>query len=99
MIKSKISGVGYYVPENIVKNSDIEEMMDTSDQWIRERTGIEERRWVNDDKLSTSLMGTYASQAAIKDARSDKNLKDFIKKWNKFVRQFGSQIVFFASAP
>ena len=56
MIKSKISGVGYYVPENIVKNSDIEEMMDTSDQWIRERTGIEERRWVNDDKLSTSLM-------------------------------------------
>ena len=71
MIKSKISGVGYYVPENIVKNSDIEEMMDTSDQWIRERTGIEERRWVNDDKLSTSLMGTYASEAAIKDAGND----------------------------
>ena len=78
MIKSKISGVGYYVPENIVKNSDIEEMMDTSDQWIRERTGIEERRWVNDDKLSTSLMGTYASEAAIKDARIDKNDIDFI---------------------
>ena len=78
MIKSKISGVGYYVPENIVKNSDIEEIMDTSDQWIRERTGIEERRWVNDDKLSTSLMGTYASEAAIKDARIDKNDIDFI---------------------
>ena len=78
MIKSKISGVGYYVPENIVKNSDIEEMMDTSDQWIRERTGIEERRWVNDDKLSTSLMGTYASEAAIKDAGIDKNDIDFI---------------------
>ena len=78
MIKSKISGVGYYVPENIVKNSDIEEMMDTSDQWIRERTGIEERRWVNDDKLSTSLMGTYASEAAIKDSGIDKNDIDFI---------------------
>ncbi len=78
MIKSKISGVGYYVPENIVKNSDIEEMMDTSDQWIRERTGIEERRWVNDDKLSTSLMGTYASESAIKDAGIDKNDIDFI---------------------
>ena len=78
MIKSKISGVGYYVPENIVKNSDIEEMMDTSDQWIRERTGIEERRWVNDDKLSTSLMGSYASEAAIKDAGIDKNDIDFI---------------------
>ena len=78
MIKSKISGVGYYVPENIVKNSDIEEMMDTSDQWIRERTGIEERRWVNDNKLSTSLMGTYASEAAIKDAEIDKNDIDFI---------------------
>ena len=78
MIKSKISGVGYYVPENIVKNSDIEEMMDTSDQWIRERTGIEERRWVNDNKLSTSLMGTYASEAAIKDAGIDKNDIDFI---------------------
>jgi 3-oxoacyl-[acyl-carrier-protein] synthase-3 len=78
MIKSKISGVGYYVPENIVKNSDIEEMMDTSDQWIRERTGIQERRWVNDDKLSTSLMGTYASEAAIKDAGIDKNDIDFI---------------------
>ena len=42
MIRSKISGVGYYVPDNIVKNSDLEEMMNTSDQWIKERTGIEE---------------------------------------------------------
>ena len=40
MIRSKISGVGYYVPENIVKNSDLEEMMNTSDQWIKERTGL-----------------------------------------------------------
>ena len=78
MIRSKISGVGYYVPENIVKNSDLEEMMNTSDQWIKERTGIKERRWVNDNKLTTSLMGTYASEEAIRDAGIDKNDIDFI---------------------
>ncbi len=75
---SKISGVGFYVPENIVKNKDLEDVMNTSDEWIRERTGIEERRWVDDDKLSTSLMGTYAAEEAIKDARIDKNDIDFI---------------------
>ncbi len=78
MIRSKISGVGYYVPDNIVKNSDLEEMMNTSDQWIKERTGIEERRWVDNDELSTSLMGTYASESAISDAGIDKNDIDFI---------------------
>lgn len=75
---SKISGVGFYVPKNIVKNKDLEDVMNTSDEWIRERTGIEERRWVDDDKLSTSLMGTYAAEEAIKDARIDKNDIDFI---------------------
>ena len=78
MIKSKISGVGYYVPDNIVKNSDLEKMMDTSDEWIQERTGIQERRWVNDKNLSTSLMGTYAAEDAISDSGIDKNEIDFI---------------------
>ncbi len=78
MLMSKISGVGFYVPKNIVKNKDLEDVMNTSDEWIRERTGIEERRWVDDDKLSTSLMGTYAAEEAIKDARIDKNDIDFI---------------------
>ena len=40
MLMSKISGVGFYVPENIVKNKDLEDVMNTSDEWIRERTGI-----------------------------------------------------------
>ncbi len=44
MIKSKITGVGYYVPDNIIKNSDLEKKMNTSDDWIQERTGIKERR-------------------------------------------------------
>ena len=45
MQKSIIKGLGYYVPENVVTNKDLTKMMDTSDEWIRERTGIEERRY------------------------------------------------------
>ena len=78
MHKSIIKGLGYYVPENVVTNDDLTKMMDTSDEWIRERTGIEERRWVNDNKLSTSLMGTFAAEKAIKNANIDKNDIDFI---------------------
>ena len=78
MQKSIIKGLGYYVPENVVTNNDLTKMMDTSDEWIRERTGIEERRWVNDNKLSTSLMGTFAAEKAIKNANIDKNDIDFI---------------------
>ena len=46
MKKSKIAGIGYNVPDNIVTNHDIEEMMDTTDEWIQTRSGIKERRWV-----------------------------------------------------
>jgi len=78
MIMSKIKGVGYYVPENIIKNKDLEKLMETSDEWIQERTGIKERRWVNDNKTSTSLMGTYAAEDAIKDAGLKNDDIDFI---------------------
>ena len=77
MPKSKIKGVGFYVPDNIIENSDLEEIMDTSDEWIQERTGIKERRWVEGD-LTTSLMATYASKIAIKNAEITKNDIDFI---------------------
>ena len=77
MPKSKIKGVGFYVPDNVIKNSDLEEIMDTSDEWIQERTGIKERRWVEGD-MTTSLMGTYASKIAIKNAKISKNDIDFI---------------------
>ena len=77
MPKSKIKGVGFYVPDNVIKNSDLEEIMDTSDEWIQERTGIKERRWVEGD-MTTSLMGTYASKIAIKNANISKNDIDFI---------------------
>ena len=57
MKKSKIAGIGFNVPDNIVKNHDIEEMMDTTDEWIQTRSGIKERRWV--------LPGTANSDLAL----------------------------------
>jgi 3-oxoacyl-[acyl-carrier-protein] synthase-3 len=78
MFNSIIKGLGFYVPDNVVTNDDLSNIMDTSDEWIRERTGIEQRRWVNDKKLTTSMMGTYAAKNAIKDANIDKNEIDFI---------------------
>ena len=78
MIRSKISGLGFFVPENVVSNEDLSKLMDTSNDWISERTGIKNRRWVDDKKLTTSLMGTYAAEKAIADAGIDKNGIDFI---------------------
>ena len=78
MFNSIIKGLGFYVPDNVVSNDDLSKIMDTSDEWIIERTGIEQRRWVNDKKLTTSMMGTYAAKNAIKDANIDKNEIDFI---------------------
>ena len=48
MKKSKIAGIGFNVPDNIVKNHDIEEMMDTTDEWIQTRSGIKERSLIPD---------------------------------------------------
>ena len=45
MNKSKIAGIGHYVPANVVTNDDLAVLMDTSDEWIQERTGIQERRY------------------------------------------------------
>jgi 3-oxoacyl-[acyl-carrier-protein] synthase-3 len=62
-----IIGIGKYVPERIVTNHDLEKMMDTSDEWIRTRTGIEERR-IADENMNTSDMGFLAAMKAIEDA-------------------------------
>tara|TARA_B100001996_G_scaffold216929_1_gene166769 strand:- start:61 stop:1068 length:1008 start_codon:yes stop_codon:yes gene_type:complete len=79
MKTSIIKGIGYYVPENIVKNKDLEKIMDTSDEWIQERTGIKERRWVLEDSdESTSSMGTEAAKKAIKNADISPDQIDFI---------------------
>ncbi|WP_045519758.1 beta-ketoacyl-ACP synthase III [Neobacillus niacini] len=62
-----IVGIGRYLPEKVVTNADLEKIMDTSDEWIRTRTGIEERR-IADDNTKTSDMGLAAAQKAIEDA-------------------------------
>lgn len=63
--RSRIAGVGHYVPERVIKNADLEPIMDTSDAWIQERTGIRERRWFEEGKDTTSNMGTAAAQRAL----------------------------------
>src|SRR5690606_31261823 len=68
MYHSKIAGLGYYVPENVVTNEDLSKLMDTSDEWIRERTGIEERRHVALPEDTTAGMGAKAARIAIERA-------------------------------
>ncbi|WP_439875361.1 beta-ketoacyl-ACP synthase III [Bacillus mycoides] len=62
-----ILGIGRYVPEKVVTNQDLEKIVDTSDEWIRTRTGIAERR-IADDTIDTSYMAVEASKKALEDA-------------------------------
>lgn len=79
MFQSRITGTGFYVPDNIVTNADLTKIMDTTDEWIQERTGIQERRWIvpgSDD--TASVMGAKAARKAITDAGLTKDDIDFI---------------------
>jgi len=79
MYNSKITGLGYYVPENVVTNDDLSKLMDTNDEWIQERTGIKERRWIKEGSEDTSaVMGAKASRIAIERAGLTKDDIDFI---------------------
>ncbi|MFC9416231.1 beta-ketoacyl-ACP synthase III [Bacillus mobilis] len=62
-----ILGIGRYVPDKVVTNHDLEKIMDTSDEWIRTRTGIAERR-IADDTIDTSYMAVEAAKKALEDA-------------------------------
>jgi 3-oxoacyl-[acyl-carrier-protein] synthase-3 len=64
---SKITGTGSYLPEKIVTNDDLEKILDTSDQWIRERTGIRERRVAHEGETSSD-MAEVAGQRALQAA-------------------------------
>jgi 3-oxoacyl-[acyl-carrier-protein] synthase III len=66
-VRTVIKGVGGYLPARIVTNDDLAEVVDTSDRWIMERTGIKERRIAADGEL-TSSMGANAARAALDDA-------------------------------
>jgi 3-oxoacyl-[acyl-carrier-protein] synthase-3 len=78
MYNSKISGLGYFVPDNVVTNDDLSKIMDTNDEWIQERTGIKERRHVIKGEDTTSTMGVKAARIAIERAGLDKDEIDFI---------------------
>ena len=70
MIHSRIAGTGSHLPERIVTNHDLEQVMDTSDQWIRERTGICSRRVISNGETTVSL-GEAACRKALEAAAVD----------------------------
>ena len=78
MYTAYIKGLGFYVPENRVTNNDLSELMETSDEWIQERTGIEERRFAIKGEDTTTSMGVKAAKKAIERAQIAKEEIDFI---------------------
>jgi 3-oxoacyl-[acyl-carrier-protein] synthase III len=78
MPRTKIAGVGYYVPKNIVTNNDLLQYMDTSDAWIQERSGIKERRYADRTGETTTTMAVEASTIAIERAGITAQEIDFI---------------------
>jgi len=64
MIRSAVTGVGGYLPENVVTNDDLAKLVDTSDEWIRERTGIRRRHKASEDQ-ATSDLAVEASRRAL----------------------------------
>ena len=77
MVKSRIVGVGSYVPKKVLTNFDLEKLVDTSDEWIKTRTGIDERRIAADDE-ATSDLGYKAAVKAIEDAKIEPEDIDLI---------------------
>jgi 3-oxoacyl-[acyl-carrier-protein] synthase-3 len=75
---AKLSGWGFYVPERVVTNEELENYMDTSDEWIQERSGIKERRFFEPGKDTVSSMAAEASKQAIKNAGLDASDIDMI---------------------
>ena len=79
MYNSRIIGLGKYLPENIVTNADLSKMMDTSDEWITERTGIKERRHIKKgDGNTTATMALKATKIALERANMEAEDLDLI---------------------
>ena len=77
MRKSRIISSGRYLPPRVVTNFDLTKYMETSDEWIQQRTGIVERHWV-DEGVGTSDLGVEAAKAALKKANMDIKDIDFM---------------------
>jgi 3-oxoacyl-[acyl-carrier-protein] synthase III len=78
MPRSKIAGIGMYVPKNVVTNQDLTKYMDTNDEWIQERTGIKERRYAHRTEETTTTMAVEAARIAIERAGTTAEEIDFI---------------------
>jgi 3-oxoacyl-[acyl-carrier-protein] synthase-3 len=78
MPRSKIAGIGMYVPKNVVTNNDLTQYMDTNDEWIQERTGIKERRYAHRTEETTTTMAVEAAKIAIERAGTTPQDIDFI---------------------
>ena len=78
MKNTRIAGIGHYVPDQVVTNDDLARHMDTSDEWIRERTGIQERRYARKHTEGTAKMGVKAARVAIERAGIEVSDIDFI---------------------
>ena len=78
MPKTLIAGIGHYVPENVITNQHLLKYMDTSDEWIQERTGIKERRYAHRTGESTATMGIEAAKKALANAGIAATDVDFI---------------------
>lgn len=78
MPRSKIAGIGMYVPKNVFTNQDLTRFMETSDEWIQERTGIKERRYADRKGETTTTMGVEAAKIAIERAGITPQDIDFI---------------------
>lgn len=78
MRHSKIVGLGHHVPENVITNEYLSTLMDTNNDWIVERTGIHERRWMDPAKDTVANMAAKASRIALSRANLTENEIDFI---------------------
>ena len=78
MYHSKITGLGFYVPENVVTNDDLSKIIDTNDEWIQERTGIQERRHIIKGQDTTTSMGVKAAKIAIERSELSNDDIDFV---------------------
>jgi len=65
--RAKITAVGHYLPEDRMTNKDLEKLVDTNDEWIQSRTGIEERRILKDPDKATAFMGAEAAKEVLEN--------------------------------
>lgn len=78
MYSSKIVGLGHHLPEQVITNQYLSTLMDTNDEWIIERTGIKERRWIDPTKDTVGNMAAKAARMALERAKVDVKEVEFI---------------------